>query len=167
MGYKKACSDLKVMHSNGFEDFRVSVNISPYELKEENFVQDIIALVTEMDIPPKCISLEITEGVFIDNFQSTAEIFRNLRKFGVKISVDDFGTGYSSLSYIKKLEVNSLKIDQSFIRGIPGTDEGTIASIINNLAKELQLKVVAEGVETIEQLDFEGKRRRRGARILL
>lgn len=151
---KKACSDLKVMHSNGFEDFRVSVNISPYELKEENFVQDIIALVTEMDIPPKCISLEITEGVFIDNFQSTAEIFRNLRKFGVKISVDDFGTGYSSLSYIKKLEVNSLKIDQSFIRGIPGTDEGTIASIINNLAKELQLKVVAEGVETIEQLDF-------------
>lgn len=151
---KKAFSDLKVMHRNGFENFRVSVNISPYELKEADFVDDVITLVTEMDIPPKCISLEITEGVFIDNFQSTAEIFKQLRRFGVKISVDDFGTGYSSLSYVKKLEVNSLKIDQSFIRGIPSTDEGTIANIINNLAKELQLKVVAEGVETIEQLNF-------------
>ncbi len=151
---RKACSDLKIIHRNGFEAFRVSINISPYELKEEGFVEEIITLVTEMDIPPKYISLEITEGVFIDDFQNTAKIFRRLREFGVRISVDDFGTGYSSLSYIKKLEVNALKIDQSFIKGIPSTDEGTIANIINNLAKELQLKVVAEGVETIEQLTF-------------
>lgn len=155
---KKACNDLKVVHNNGFENFRVSVNISPNDLKEDQFVDEIITLVTEVDIPPKSLSLEITEGVFIGNFERTAEIFRRLRQFGIKISVDDFGTGYSSLSYIRKLPVNCLKIDQSFIRGIPDKDEGTIAHIINNLAKEVRLQVIAEGVESEEQLDFLKKR---------
>lgn len=151
---KKACQDLKMIHDMGYEEFKVSVNISPSKLKEKNFVEEVTELLSDLNIPPTTLTLEITEGVFIDNFEETAELFRRLRQFGVKIAVDDFGTGYSSLSYIKKLPVNCLKIDQSFIRGYPSTDDGTIANIINNLAKDLNLKVVAEGVEIIEQLDF-------------
>jgi len=151
---RRACSDLKKIHESGYQDFKISVNISPSDLKVDGFVEEVISILMALEIPPKYLSLEITEGVFIDDFEKTAEKFKQLREFGVRISVDDFGTGYSSLSYIKKLPVNFLKIDQSFVRGIPGTDDGTIASIINNLAKELNMRVIAEGVETIEQLTF-------------
>lgn len=106
-------------------------------------------------IPPQCLKLEITEGIVIHSINDTVEKMRELRAMGVRFAIDDFGTGYSSLSYLKRLPVDLLKIDQSFIRDCThGGSDAEIVRAIISMARNLHLELIAEGVETAEQLAF-------------
>ena len=130
----------------------VSVNVSAMQLKTSDFVSDVKQTIESADIPGSCIELEITESLLMENIEETLQILKQLKALGVSISIDDFGTGYSSLSYLKNLPVDKLKIDKSFIDGLPDSkDDYSIVSSILALATNLDLGTIAEGVETEEQ----------------
>lgn len=134
---------------------QIAVNISAKQFMTDTFPDRIAELLDKYDLHPKYIELEITEGTLMENMHHTINALKKLRDMGIEISLDDFGTGYSSLSYLKQFPVNQLKIDQSFVRDVTTdpSDASIVASIIT-LAHNLSLTVVAEGCETIEQLDF-------------
>lgn len=133
----------------------ISVNISPVQFKSAGFVDMIKEILRETDFNPEYLELEITESVFIDSFENAIAIFSELKKLGVKISLDDFGTGYSSLSYLQQLPIDTLKIDKSFVRDIndKGDKKGIVKPIIS-LVHNMNINVIAEGVETQEQLNY-------------
>lgn len=135
-------------------DCCVSVNVSPIQFQSPDFVQNVLDVLQATKIPPRCLDLEVTEGVMVDRLDETRAKLQRLKNAGVVVSVDDFGTGYSSLSYLKHLAIDRLKIDRAFVKDIPNFDDGSIASAIVSLAHSLDLQVVAEGVETEEQLQF-------------
>jgi len=133
----------------------ISINVSSKQFKESDFFNRVSQLVTETQINPATIILELTESVFLDHVDETIEKMLQLRGLGFKFSIDDFGTGYSSLAYLKKLPVNELKIDKAFIDDIEyDNDDKIIVKTIIAMAQHLQLNVIAEGVETQPQLDF-------------
>ena len=134
---------------------QIAVNISAKQFMSEYLPDRIAELLDKYELHPKFLELEITEGTLMENMHHTIEALNKLRDMGLMISLDDFGTGYSSLSYLKQFPVNKLKIDQSFVRDITTdpSDASIVASIIT-LAHNLGLNVVAEGCETLEQLDF-------------
>ena len=137
------------------EDFSISVNISPKQFAQEDFVDTVMSIVTEKSAPASRIILEITEGLLINDMDDVAEKMVTLSKAGFRFSIDDFGTGYSSLSYLKSLPISEIKIDRAFIKGLPqDEDSGAIVRAIFMMARAFGLKVVAEGVETREQADF-------------
>ncbi|MCF6783158.1 sensor domain-containing protein [Stutzerimonas stutzeri] len=137
------------------EAFSLSINISPYQFRENDFVECILAALREADLPQGMISLEITEGVVIENLDDTIAKMHRLRKHGVSFAMDDFGTGYSSLTYLKRLPVDLLKIDQSFVHdALNGGNDAEIIRAIVSMAKSLGLEVIAEGVEQQGQLDL-------------
>jgi diguanylate cyclase (GGDEF)-like protein/PAS domain S-box-containing protein len=140
--------------AQGLGDVRLSVNVSATQLHHQ-LLEDIEAIVAEFALPPGAFELELTESVLMVNAESTIEQMRRVAKLGVGIAVDDFGTGYSSLSYLKRLPIQRLKIDRSFVRGLGGDpdDEAICASVIL-LASSLGLDTVAEGVETEPQRDW-------------
>ncbi|MBI1353206.1 MAG: EAL domain-containing protein [Acidobacteria bacterium] len=150
-----ACRQRKAWIEQGLPPVRVSVNISPRQLLQ----QDIFNLVTDTlaatEQPPEALQLELTESALMESSESTVTPLKELYAKGVRISLDDFGTGYSSLIYLRRFPIHNIKIDQSFVRSIPH-DEGNaaIASGLIALAHSLNLQVVAEGVETMEQLRF-------------
>jgi diguanylate cyclase (GGDEF)-like protein/PAS domain S-box-containing protein len=133
----------------------ISVNISPLQIRNPAFLSEVQSLVAKSDADPRGLFLEITESVFLSDPEVAQSRLEALRKLGVGIAIDDFGTGYSSLSYLKRLPVTELKIDQSFVAGLPD-DEADVAlvNIILAAARQLKLRIVAEGVETAEQADF-------------
>ncbi len=133
---------------------KVGVNISAMQFKETYLVELIKKIFVETGLPPSFLDVEITESILMDNSIITAKILRELKDMGIGLSIDDFGTGYSSLAYLKNYVVDKLKIDRSFIKDIPYTDDGTIAKTIINLSKGLGIKVIAEGIEEKEQLEF-------------
>jgi len=133
---------------------KIAVNISAVDFSDPQFIDSVVAAVDKHRINSDQLELEITEGVFIDNLDEVASKFQRLKQLGITISLDDFGTGYSSLAYIRKLPLDKLKIDREFIRNIPDKDNGLIASTVIFLGKKLGLKVLAEGVETEDQLQF-------------
>lgn len=137
------------------EKLRLSVNVSPVQFRHRSFVGDVKHIIERRRIDPKLVTLEITESVFIDNLEDTRIKFQQLRQFGVRLSIDDFGTGYSSLSFLKDLPLDELKIDRSYVKNVINDPSGAaiVASILD-IAKHLQLDVVAEGVETKEQAAF-------------
>ena len=108
----------------------------------------------EFGVTPEKIEVEITEGILIENVDQVIQKLEQLKQLGIRISIDDFGTGYSSLAYLRQLPLDKLKIDRAFVKGIPDADDGVIASSIVMLSDLLNLEVIAEGVETIEQIDF-------------
>ena len=113
--------------------------------------EDLIAY----DIESKCIELEITETSVIDNIENAIEAANNFRKLGLSVALDDFGTGLSSLSYLKRIPISTIKIDKSFVDGVPGSDkDAAVLKAIITLCSSLHLKVVIEGVETKEQMEF-------------
>lgn len=137
------------------EGFNVSINISPLQFQQDVFVANIKDLLFEIGVPASSITLEVTEGIAISDIQSTVDKMNELREIGFNVSMDDFGTGYSSLTYLKKLPLNELKIDQSFVRDLDvDKADAELASTIIAMAKNLNLEVVAEGVEKDSQLRF-------------
>ncbi|MBL4743591.1 MAG: EAL domain-containing protein [Cycloclasticus sp.] len=136
-------------------DFKLSINISPYQFHQDGFLDDIKDALAEIGVSPKSVTLEVTEGITIKDIQSTIDKMHVLVDMGFSISMDDFGTGYSSLTYLKKLPLSELKIDQSFVRDLHVDEsDAEIAATIIAMAKNLKLDVVAEGVEEESQLRF-------------
>jgi len=133
---------------------RIAVNISPIQFRDRNFIQSVKDIIRSHEIPPSLIELEITEGLLVQDINDTSEKLFELKNLGLRIAVDDFGTGYSSLAYLKHLPIDLLKIDREFIKDIPSADDGTIAACVIVLGKSLCMEVLAEGVETQEQLNF-------------
>lgn len=136
-------------------DLMVSVNLSTRQLEKADLAEQVKEILEETGLNPKCLRLEITESVIMNNAELAVITVNQLRNLGVRVSIDDFGTGYSSLSYLHRFPVDTLKVDRSFINRIGSKGENTeIVQTIITLAYNLNMDVVAEGVETIEQLDF-------------
>lgn len=136
-------------------DLRVAVNLSPRQFQEENLLEMIHEILEETGLPPQGLELEITEGVVMANEENAIDLMTRMAEIGLFLAMDDFGTGYSSLYYLKQFPINTLKIDKSFVDNIPSDDENVaITSAIISMGKSLGLEVVAEGVETVEQLIF-------------
>jgi EAL domain-containing protein (putative c-di-GMP-specific phosphodiesterase class I) len=133
----------------------MAVNISAMQFRDENFLEGVFAILKDTGLDPRFLELELTESVLMKRTESTESILKALRARGVQVAVDDFGTGYSSLSYLKKFSIDTLKIDQSFVRQITtAPDETTIVTAIISMGRSLNLRVVAEGVETQKELAF-------------
>lgn len=133
----------------------MSVNISAIQIHKDNFATNIIKLLEQFGVSPKDFELEITESVFIDNFEEVIEKMRMLRDYGIKVSLDDFGTGFSSLSYLKNLPIDTLKIDKAFIdTALTDASTGIITESVVSMVKKLGFETVAEGVETEEQYEY-------------
>ena len=143
---------MKQWHEDGIFINRASINVSPVQFRTDCFVENLREMLEKEDLDPKYIDLEITEGTILD-IQGSQPILERLRNLGVDVSIDDFGTGYSSFSYLKQLPISTIKIDQSFISNLDEQDEMIVNTIIN-LGENLFFNIVAEGVETKEQLDY-------------
>ncbi len=150
---RTACSQIRALQEIGLSAFPVAVNLSSRQLRQEQLAETILSLLKETRLSPKWLELELTESVADDDAESTRETFSALRKSGISISIDDFGTGYSSLSYLKRFPVDKIKIDRSFVKDIVSdNDDSAIVKAIVSVAHSLDIRVVAEGVETDEQL---------------
>lgn len=152
---RTACSQTKAWQDAGHLPMRVNVNLSARQFQQPNLVREIADILGETGLDPQWLELEITESLAMKDVEFTGRMLFELRKMGMTVAIDDFGTGYSSLSYLKRLPIDIIKIDRSFIRDITtDPDDASIVSTIIMLARNLKMKVIAEGVETIEQLDF-------------
>jgi len=135
--------------------WRISVNISPKQFEEENFVPALQRLIEQTQLQPSKLRLELTEGLLIQNTQKAMDKINTLKALGFTLSIDDFGTGYSSLSYLKHLPIDELKIDQSFVKALLSSDsDKTIVQTIIAMGHTFGLEVIAEGVETAEQCEI-------------
>ena len=154
----EACLAFSQLIEQGLVDphhFSLCVNISPRQFRQNDFVERIEHSLTAYALPSSLLKLEITEGIVIQNLDDTINKMRRLKKLGVSFAMDDFGTGYSSLTYLKRLPVDTLKIDQSFVRDAThDPNDAEIIRAIVAMARSLNLKVIAEGVETPQQLEF-------------
>lgn len=149
---KEACKQARQWQLSGHDKMSIAVNLSPLQLCDSNLIPQLQTILSDTDFDASLLELEITESMLMRNVDSAIEMLKSINELGVSIAIDDFGTGYSSLSYLKKLPLNKLKIDRSFIKDITISSEDlAIVSTIIAMAKTLQLKVVAEGVETTEQ----------------
>jgi len=151
----EACRNLSIIHLNSYSTLKMAINISGIVFQQENFVKMVKNIFEQTNIDPHAIVFELTESVIMTNDKDTMLKLKQLKELGLSISIDDFGTGYSSLSYLKRFPINKLKIDQSFIRGmLKYKEDRNITKAIINLGHSLGLKLVAEGVEEMEQLQF-------------
>jgi len=152
---REACNQARAWADAGLPAVTMAVNVSAMEFRDEKFLEGVFAILSETGMDPRKLELELTESVLMKRAESTARILQSLRESGVRVAVDDFGTGYSSLSYLRKFPVDALKIDSSFIRQLSTDgDDTTIVTAVIGMARSLNLRVVAEGVETREQLAF-------------
>jgi diguanylate cyclase (GGDEF) domain len=152
---KEACKLNKKLMDNGVPPKLVSVNISSVQINHPGFVESLSEILKETGLPPEYLVLEITESTLVSSITDSTKLLTDLQNMGLKISLDDFGTGYSSLNYLTSMPINTLKIDKSFIQHIcTSKKDAHIAELIISLAHNLQIKVVAEGVENKEQLEL-------------
>jgi EAL domain-containing protein (putative c-di-GMP-specific phosphodiesterase class I) len=136
-------------------DLVVSVNVSALQFQQADFVDRVAAALTRAQLRPDRLELELTESILIRDADEALARLRLLDRLGVRLAIDDFGTGYSSLGYLKRFPIRKLKIDRSFVKGLPGDEsDAGIASAIIQLARALRLRVIAEGVETLRQREF-------------
>ena len=151
---RRACQEACAWYEKGYP-VRVAVNLSPRQFEQADLVDTVISILEETKLPHVLLELEITEGIVMDNVDDAIHTLRQLREQEVSFAIDDFGTGYSSLQYLRKLPLDSLKIDRAFIKELP-VNEGDVAitTATISMAHALGLKVVAEGVETVEQFQF-------------
>jgi EAL domain-containing protein (putative c-di-GMP-specific phosphodiesterase class I) len=134
---------------------RVSVNVSAVEFRDKGFVESVRAILSETGFEARYLDLELTEGVLMEDAESTAFVLQALKKMGIHLAVDDFGTGYPSLSYLQQFPIDVLKIDKSFVQRITSEPDGSsIVSAIIDMGKNLKQRVIAEGIETEEQRAF-------------
>lgn len=147
-----ACAQAREWREAGIRPIRMAVNISPRQFRHKAFVDSIHMALAANDLAPEYLELEITESMAVDNPEETILLLQKLNAAGLSIAMDDFGTGFSSLSYLKRLPINVLKIDKSFVRGIvTDPSDVAIAKTVIDLGRNLGMQIVAEGVETVEQ----------------
>lgn len=152
---RTACRQQQLWRAAGLPGLRMAVNLSARQLKQAAFVDSVAQILHETGLPPSCLDLEITEAALIEDREDSRRLFEQLKRLGVGLSIDDFGTGYSSLQYLMTFPLDTLKIDQSFVRRLPDSvTEAAIASAIITMAHNLGLKVIAEGIETAQQMAF-------------
>jgi predicted signal transduction protein with EAL and GGDEF domain len=152
---RSACSQMRRWRDAGLEDMRVAVNLSARQLQECDLVDSISSIVAEAGLEARHLELEITESIAMDDPDNTQRLLQALSDLGVALSIDDFGTGHSSLAYLKRFHISYLKIDQSFVQGIHSDpNDANIVRAIIALGKNLQIAVIAEGVECEEQRAF-------------
>ena len=152
---KKACETAKECLDQHGLNVRFAINVSGNQFSQSDICGYLAQLLEETGLPPQMLELEVTESVFMDDIQHTVQILHNLHGLGVELAIDDFGTGYSSLSYLSQFPIDRLKIDQSFIRqALNDNENASIARTIINLGHSLNLKVIAEGVETRDHEEF-------------
>jgi diguanylate cyclase (GGDEF)-like protein/PAS domain S-box-containing protein len=151
----EACRQAQAWMDRGLPAITMAVNVSAMEFRDKNFLAGLMAILAETGLDPRSLELELTESVLMKHAASTAIVLQTLRESGIRVAVDDFGTGYSSLSYLQKFPIDAVKIDQSFIRQISTAgDDTTIVKAVIGMARGLKLRVVAEGVETAEEVAF-------------
>jgi diguanylate cyclase (GGDEF)-like protein/PAS domain S-box-containing protein len=152
---REACNQARAWADAGLPLSAMAVNISAMEFRDDHFLAGVFAILKDTGLDPRSLELELTESVLMKRAESTESILKTLRARGVQVAVDDFGTGYSSLSYLRKFSIDALKIDQSFVRQITTTPEETsIVTAVISMGRSLKLRVVAEGVETHEEMAF-------------
>ena len=152
---RETCRQNRVWQDAGLPALPIAINLSTAELRQQGFVQEISGVLLQTGIAPQYLELEVTESIAMQDHTDAITWLHTLKEMGVRLSIDDFGTGYSSLSYLKRLPVNTVKIDKSFVRDI-GSDanDAAIVTAIISMSHSLNLSVIAEGVETFEQLEF-------------
>lgn len=151
---KEACRYIKKLHETGYPELHVAVNISSRQFIQQDLVERVARVLAETNLEPRYLELEITESMTMD-VERSIQILRELKDLGVRISIDDFGTGYSSLNYLKKFPIHKLKIDRSFVHDImEDPSDASIVSTIISMAHHLNMRVIAEGVETADQLRY-------------
>lgn len=151
----KACSDIATMNKAASKNHEVTVNISPLQFRREGFIQQLESALDSSGLPAGMLTLEVTESVLVMGADRTIDILNKIKALGVKVAIDDFGTGYSSLSYLRDLPVDTLKLDQSFIKGLPqNKHDAAIVGGVVNIVHQLGIEIVAEGVESAQQADF-------------
>ena len=151
---REACAQAQAWVDAGLPPTTMAVNVSAIEFQQESFLENLFAILAETGLDPRSLQLELTESVLMKRAKFTASALQAVRERGVQVAVDDFGTGYSSLSYLLKFPVDALKIDQLFVRQISSGDDTTIVTAVIGMARSLKLRVVAEGVETLEEAHF-------------
>jgi len=152
---REACRQTQAWLDAGLQAVPVAVNISVLEFRHKDFLAGIALILKETGLAPSYLELELTEGILMQDAETSTTLLQALKAMGLRLAIDDFGTGYSSLSYLKRFPIDTLKIDQSFVRDIasdPG--DGTIVAAVIGMGHNLKLRVIAEGVETQAQLDF-------------
>ncbi|SFO82431.1 bifunctional diguanylate cyclase/phosphodiesterase [Pseudomonas sp. NFPP28] len=152
---RQACEQVQAWRAMGLPPLCISVNISAIDFRQRDFVDNLVAILKQTDMQPHLLELEITESVLMQNVEETVKTLHTIKAMGVRLALDDFGTGYSSLSYLRRFPIDVLKIDQSFVRGlnVNSQDEQLISAIIG-MGRSLELTIIAEGVETLDQLSF-------------
>jgi EAL domain-containing protein (putative c-di-GMP-specific phosphodiesterase class I) len=150
---RTACAQAKAWQEGGLGQLRVAVNVSARQFASAGFVESITNVLDETGLAPQCLEIELTESLVMTDVEQAIGIMEDIKALDVKLAIDDFGTGYSGLSYLKRFPIDVLKIDQSFVRDITkNPDDAAIVVSIISLARNLRLDVIAEGVETEEQL---------------
>jgi diguanylate cyclase (GGDEF)-like protein/PAS domain S-box-containing protein len=152
---REACRQARAWQRAGLPPTSIAINISAVELRDRGFASAVRAALADSGLEPRYLELELTETVLMEDSRSIADMLRELKEIGVLLALDDFGTGYSSLSYLKRFPIDTLKIDQSFVRDLTtdADDAGIVAAVIG-MGNSLHMRVVAEGIETREQLEF-------------
>ncbi|HEX2832481.1 MAG TPA: EAL domain-containing protein [Thermoanaerobaculia bacterium] len=150
----RACADLAEWRRSGMPELRVAVNLSAHQIQQRQFVSFVADTITHAGLPPQAIELEVTESTAMQNLQWSLSVLDQLHSFGVRIAVDDFGTGQSSLAYLKRFPLHTLKIDREFLHDMRGPSDAAILGSIIALGRSLGLYVVAEGIETAEELEL-------------
>lgn len=155
MVLREACLQAKAWEAQGMPLLCIAVNVSALEFRNKQFVTNLRKVLEDTGLEAQFLQLELTESVLMQNVESSSAILHDLKQIGVQLAVDDFGTGYSSLSYLSQLPIDVLKIDQSFVQSISSNkDNGAIVNAVIGMGTSLRQRVVAEGVETSEQLSF-------------
>ena len=152
---RKACTQNRAWQYAGLSDIRVAVNLSAKQFRQRHFAENVERILKQTGLPPNALELELTESLLMGDEEAAREVLTELKELGLGVAMDDFGTGYSSLAYLKGFPVDTLKIDRAFIRDIcRDPEDRAIFSAIINLGRALKLKVIAEGVETFEQVEL-------------
>lgn len=147
-----ACKQFSVWHDAGLEPGMIAVNLSTKQFRDKNLLSSVSKIIHDTGCRPACVELEVTESFAMNRPEDSIATMKQLRKLGMDLAIDDFGTGYSSMTYLKKLPISKLKIDRSFISGIPhDANDLAITRATIALGKTLGLRIIAEGVETVEQ----------------
>jgi diguanylate cyclase (GGDEF)-like protein/PAS domain S-box-containing protein len=150
---REGCRQAKAWQDSGLPPIQIAINVSAVELRARNFVEGVRTILKETGLEPRYLELELTETFLMQDTKSTAVVLEALKDMGVQLALDDFGTGYSSLSYMRHFPIDTLKIDQSFVRNLAtDADDASIVSAVINMGSSLHMRVVAEGIETQEQL---------------